>query len=172
MGKILLAERDGVTVLKFVGDVRVAQGPTISTFINDVGCDKAVKAIVIDLTETVAIDSTSLGLMAKISLRSQESLHVVPTIVSSNENITRILTSMGFEDVFVIVDAAGREVGPMGELPTQLLSEEAMRDQVLEAHRILMGLNQTNADAFRDLVDALENEKQSDATARKLSAAR
>lgn len=160
MGKILLAEQDGVEVLKFVGDVRVALGPTISEFVNGLGQRKDIHSIIIDLTETEGIDSTTLGLMAKISLKSQETFHTLPTIVSSNEDITRILFSMGFDNVFVIVNEASDEVGPLGELPTQLVSEEALREQVLEAHRVLMSLNSENKERFRDLVEALENERQ------------
>jgi hypothetical protein len=37
MGKILFAEKEGVFVLKFVGDVRVTLGPTISTFLDNIG---------------------------------------------------------------------------------------------------------------------------------------
>jgi len=160
MGKILLAEQDGVEVLKFVGDVRVSLGPTISEFVNELGQRKDIHSIIIDLTETEGIDSTTLGLMAKISLKSQETFQTLPTIVSSNEDITRILFSMGFDNVFVIVNEASDEVGPLGELPTQLVSEEALREQVLEAHRVLMSLNSENKERFRDLVEALENERQ------------
>lgn len=160
MGKILLAEQDGVKVLKFVGDVRVTLGPTITDFVNKLDQCRDLRSIVIDLTETENIDSTSLGLMAKLSLKSQELLHSLPTIVSSREDITRILLSMGFDNVFVIVNEASGEVGPLGELPTQLVSEEALREQVLEAHRVLMSISQENENAFRDLVEALETEHQ------------
>ena len=34
-----------------------------------------------------------------------------------------------------------------------------MRDQVLDAHKVLMTLNDQNSDKFRDLVEALEYEK-------------
>lgn len=172
MGKILLAQQDGVKVLKFVGDVRVTLCPTISAFINEIGKQDGVRSIVLDLTETQGIDSTALGMMAKISLRSQEVLGALPTIVSSNDNITRILMSMGFDNVFVIVSGANNEIGPMGELPTQPQSEEVMRDQVLEAHRVLMSLNQNNQDTFCDLVEALENEKRGLLPPRKLSIVR
>jgi anti-anti-sigma factor len=158
MGKILLAEREGVKVLKFVGDVRVALSPTLAEFVKGLGKYTDLRSIIIDLTETEGIDSTSLGLLAKISLKSQEMLHSLPTIVSSREDITRILFSMGFDNVFVIVNEANGEVGPLGELPTQFVSEDALREQVLEAHRVLMGLNQQNKDMFRDLVEALESE--------------
>jgi hypothetical protein len=41
-------------------------------------------------------------------------------------------------------------------LPDQDQSEEVVRIKVLEAHKILMGLNDSNREAFHDLVNALE----------------
>jgi anti-anti-sigma factor len=160
MGKVLLAEQDGVCVLKFVGEVRLGLGPTIAAFVDQIGVNDKIKSVIIDLNETESVDSTALGLMAKISLRSQEALDALPTIVSENEDITRILISMGFENVFVIVNESSGEIGPLGELPTQLVSEEALRDQVLEAHKVLIDVSDENESKFKDLVEALECEKE------------
>lgn len=158
MGKILFAKQNAVHVLKFVGDVRVKLGPVLTNFVSSIQKSKDLKSIVIDLTETLNIDSTSLGLLAKISLRSQETLKVKPTIVSNSENINRILDSMGFDQVFVIVKEAYSDCGKLRELPPEIVSETALREQVLEAHKVLMGLNGRNRCAFHDLVAALEEE--------------
>ena len=98
--------------------------------------------------------------MAKISLKSQEKFHCLPTIISCKDDINRILFSMGFDNVFVIVNDASGAIGQLGELPTQMVSEEAMREQVLEAHRVLMSLNSANENTFRELVEALETEQR------------
>lgn len=158
MGKILFAERDGVQILKFVGDVRVTLGPTISTFLSTLSQCKSFRSIIIDLSETDSIDSTSLGLLAKISLTTQEAFDTIPTIVSPHEDITRILESMGFDQVFMILSELITECGQLGELPTEIISEANLRKQVLEAHRVLMSLNERNQGEFQDLVEALENE--------------
>jgi anti-anti-sigma factor len=160
MGKILFAEQKGVNVLKLVGDIRAGLGPTITHFLNRIGHSPGMRSVVIDLRETDAIDSTSLGLLAKVSLRCQEALDNVPTIVSTSPDITRILLSMGFDNVFVIVSEFEEPLYQLGELPAQLVSEDVLRAQVLEAHRVLMSLNQRNAEAFQDLVEALELEQR------------
>ena len=64
MSKILFAEKDGVFVLKFVGDVRVTLGPTISTFLDNIGQCDSFQSVIIDLTQTEGIDSTTLGMLA------------------------------------------------------------------------------------------------------------
>ncbi|PTT97345.1 anti-anti-sigma factor, partial [Pseudomonas sp. HMWF031] len=64
--------------------------------------------------------------------------------------------SMGFEQVFNIVDQPVPCPECLDDLPDQDQSEEVVRIKVLEAHKILMGLNDHNREAFHDLVNALE----------------
>ena len=159
MSKILFADQDGVQVLQFFGDVRVCLGPTISTYLASIDKHRGVRAIVIDHRETTGIDSTSLGLLAKISLRSQDQFKTLPTIVSTNADINRILLSMGFDQIFLIDQEAQYDCDQFGELPPKIVSEAVLREQVLEAHKTLMGLNENNLIAFQDLVAALEQEQ-------------
>jgi hypothetical protein len=69
---------------------------------------------------------------------------------------------MGFDKVFIILKELITECGQLGELPMEIISEANLREQVIEAHKVLMSLNENNREEFRDLVDALESEKQGD----------
>ncbi len=158
MGKILYAEQDGVFILKLIGDVRVTLGPTISSFLDNLVQCNNFSSVVVDLREATGIDSTSLGLLAKISIKCKATFDAVPTIVSTNEDITRILLSMGFDQVFVLVQQLPEGCSNPGEVPTEIVSEDKLRDQVLEAHKTLMSLNEKNHFEFKDLVKALEYE--------------
>ncbi|MDK1024268.1 MAG: STAS domain-containing protein [Gammaproteobacteria bacterium] len=160
-GKLLVAEKDGVHVLKFVGDVRVTLGPTIDAFLTSLLETEDFKSVIIDLTETKGIDSTSLGFLAKISIGAQDSFGIVPTIVSTNDDITRILLSMGFDQVFLIIREPLESTVKMGEVPFKNMPEEDLRKKVLEAHQVLMQLNEDNQNTFRDLVVALQREQES-----------
>ncbi len=161
-GKILFTKRDETYVIKFLGDVRVTLGPDISNFISYFGTCRNYKSMVVDLTETTGIDSTSLGMLAKISIKIKESFGSIPTIVSTNEDVTRILLSMGFDEVFIIIrEPYGGEALPeFVEFPRQYLSEDQLREQVIDAHRVLMSLNENNRFAFKNLVEALEQEQE------------
>jgi len=159
MSKILFAEHEGNHVLKFVGDIRVNLAPTLNGFLQRIG-NRREKAIVLDLSETTCMDSTSLGLLAKISLASQSILNVQPTLVTPNPDITRVVRSMGFEQIFVIIDQPIHTCDGAMELPTHVMSEELLREQVLDAHRTLMKLNKHNEECFSDLVEALEAEQK------------
>lgn len=156
--KIMVAADEGVHVLKFVGDVRVTLGNTIDRYLEELLCCRSFRSVVIDLRETTGIDSTSLGLLAKIAIATEEKFGIVPTIISDNPDITRVLVSMGFDKVFVIVDKPVCSMTQLAELPIHALSECDMRKKVLEAHHLLMTLNEGNRLKFRDLVSALESE--------------
>ncbi len=157
-GKILVAEHDGVHILKFMGDVRVVLCATIESFLNSMFEQPKFRSVLIDLTETKGIDSTSLGLLAKMSIQAKQRLGIVPTIISTNDDITRILLSMGFDDVFVIVKEPLNEVEQLGELTVVNEPDANVRQKVLDAHKILMKINEKNRRQFQDLVRALETE--------------
>jgi hypothetical protein len=114
------------------------------------------KTVIIDLSETQCIDSTSLGQLAKISILYKEKLGQVPTIISTSDDINRILSSMGFDSVFHIVNELVSKVEYLDELPVEAVNEGEMKSRVLEAHKFLMDMNQNNRDAFQDLVNSLE----------------
>lgn len=158
-GKLLVAEKEGVHVLKFVGDVRVTLGPTIDAFLTSLLKTEDFRSVIIDLTETEGIDSTSLGFLAKISIGAKNFFGIVPTIISTNDDITRILLSMGFDQVFLIIKEPMDAAVSMGEVPVKNLPEGDLRKIVLEAHQVLSQLNEDNQNTFRDLVVALQHEQ-------------
>ncbi|MBB6342867.1 anti-anti-sigma factor [Pseudomonas fluvialis] len=155
-GKIQFAEQSGTFVLKFVGEVRLTLCSALDATIEKIFAALNFTAIIIDLTEAHSVDSTTLGLMAKLSILSRQKVGLLPTVVTTNPDITRVLQSMGFDQVFNIVDTPVPCPDCLADLPSQDQTEEVVKAKVLEAHRILMGLNDSNREAFHDLVSALE----------------
>ena len=119
-----------------------------------------LEAVFIDLTDTIAVDSTTLGFLAKISIQTKKKFNWIPTIITVNDDITRLLMSMGFDQVFLINKEPIESSVTMGEVPVKDMSEEDLRKKVLEAHEVLMQLNDENRDMFRDLVVALQHEQE------------
>ena len=88
-------------------------------------------------------------------------------VVQAHENLVR-LQYLGAHHVFVLVlrwqvdqvfNIVDRPIPCpecLTDLPSQDQNEEVVRSKVLEAHKILMGLNDSNREAFHDLVNALE----------------
>lgn len=157
-GKILFTEQDGHYILKFVGDVRLTLCSTLDHFLESMLDSDDFKTVIIDLTDTEGIDSTSLGLLAKISVKMKQHHQLRPTIVSTNDDISRILLSMGFDKVFILIREAVQDSDELKELAVLQESEDQVKQRVVDAHRVLMGLNEKNQETFKDLVRSLEAE--------------
>ncbi len=155
-GKIMVADHDGVYVIKLVGDVRLTLCISFDEFIQSMFDREDFCSIIFDLRKVEAVDSTTLGLMAKISILSKRSKEIEPVIIATNPSIVRLLESMGFDEIFDIMTSLPSEVGEGVELESNITSESLVKDKVLEAHKTLMGLNEKNKETFKDLVQTLE----------------
>ncbi len=143
------------------GDVRLTFCSALNETIEKTIKAHSFKSIVIDLTEVISIDSTTLGLLAKLSILSKRKFGMLPTLASTNPDVSRVLDSMGFNQVFNLVHTPAPCPECLDDLPEQDQSEAVVKERVLEAHQILMSLNESNRDEFRDLVSALESTSHS-----------
>ncbi|MDY7218909.1 STAS domain-containing protein [Denitrificimonas sp. JX-1] len=157
-GQIQYAEYNDTFVLKCSGDVRLTFCSALNETITKIIKANLLKSIVIDLTEVISIDSTTLGLLAKLSILSKRKFGMLPTLASINPDVNRVLDSMGFNQVFNLVHTPAPCPECLNDLPKQDQSEDVVKERVLEAHQILMSLNDSNRNEFRDLVSALQNQ--------------
>ena len=155
-----MANHQGKYVIKLTGDVRMTLCTTIDTCLNTMVLDPKFSSVTVDVTEAKGIDSTSLGLLAKISRMATPLMGHVPLLISSHPDISRIVESMGFKDrVYTMVTQAEMtQTFDLVEADIRPLNEDIVRDRVLEAHRILMSLNENNRQAFKELVECIENQ--------------
>lgn len=159
-GRILYGAGQGTYVLKLQGDVRVPLCASLDDFLVRMFDDPQMLRVVIDLSHTENIDSTALGMLARIAVILQQQGKKKPFIVCSNEDVLRILSSMGFTRVFRIVRETPTLLRELHEIPCVEKTPDEVGRNVLEAHRTLMGLSRENEEAFRALVEALEQEQQ------------
>lgn len=160
-GKILAADYRHMAMLKFVGDVRVLMSSTLDAYCSGLYRRPILDAMLIDLTETRGIDSTALGLLAKMAIQLRNRFNVIPTIVSTNPDITRTLKSMSFDLIFKIVDdhvPKAQQPPQYAELQQAKESEDTVREKVIDAHLTLMTLSEENRLEFQDLVQALKHQ--------------
>ena len=156
-GKIQFAENEGTYVLKFLGEIRLTLCSSMESFLDNMFNDPDFSSVIIDLSETSTIDSTSLGILAKLSIQAKKRFNLVPILISTQDDITRVLLSMGFDSVFVLVREFDELIElPMNDLPCESNTEPATQERVLNAHKVLMSLNEDNRKAFSKLVEQLE----------------
>ena len=158
--KILQAEQQGIYVLKFIGEIRLYLCSTLDIIIDSMASNPLFKTVVIDLSETTIIDSTTLGLLAKIAVLARKKSSFLPTIITTNPDVTRIIQTMGFDEIFIIMKEPASNIAELEELPILKATEQEVREKVLDAHLRLMELNDSNREEFKDLVQALECENK------------
>lgn len=153
-GRVLVAEHNGCYVLKLLGDVRLNVSTTIDQFVAQMFASVEFHQVIVDLTETEGMDSTTLGMLAKMALFVRRERQIKPIIVSDDDSILKLIESMGFEQIF---DICRQLSCPQAdhELVPDCSDEAQVRQQVLQAHQVLMTLNQKNRCAFKELVEFL-----------------
>ena len=155
-GRILAAEHDGAYALKLVGDVRVNLCNTFDDYFVHMFEDPNFISVTVDLSEAEGIDSTTLGLLAKLALRFRKQFGLRPALYSCNAGINRLLQSMAFGKIFDIREESCLCPEDIDEIPSLSDDADEVREKVIEAHRILMDISEENRDRFSDLMTVLE----------------
>ncbi len=155
-GKILAASHHGAYVIRLEGDVRLTLCTTIDDYIQRMFDDPDFVSVWIDLCDAEGIDSTTLGLLAKLALRAKDQFHFQPAIFSCDAGINRLLKSMGFQRLFELHEESCANPDDIHEIPVVKGTEGVVKEQVIDAHRVLMNLSDENRVRFSDLMVALE----------------
>ena len=155
-GRVLAASHHGAYVIRFVGDVRLTLSTTIDDYFQHMFEDPEFASVWVDLCQAECIDSTTLGLLAKLALRVKERYGFQPAIYSCEPGINRLLKSVGFDALFRLYEEPCENPEDIAEIPAVDGSEESVKKKVIEAHRVLMGISDENRERFRDLLTVLE----------------
>ena len=155
-GKITYAKIYDRYIIRFIGEIRYTDCPTLDTFIKKLFTGEDFVDLLIDLTETESIDSTNLGYLAKITNFMQEKFNKKAVLVSTNEDINRILDSVGFHDEFNIIQHLTKS---MSEKQIENNGASELTPQMIyEAHKILSEMNEENRQMFKAVLEQMKNE--------------
>ncbi len=158
-GEILVADHDGVYVIKMSGDVRLTLCIPFDECIEGLIARKDFSTVLFDLNEAFGLDSTTLGLIAKLAVKSKSQSQKSPIIICNQPAIIRLLTTMGLDDVCEVIDEPPQnycEQTDFVSLKPEGNDEDLVKAKVLESHCVLMSLNKTNQETFKDLVQMLK----------------
>ena len=156
-GKILISDKSDNYLLKLVGDVRLTLSVTLNRYMEILFGKNQVKSVVVDMLDAEGVDSTTLGLIAKLGLHCRESYQMNVKLFCQNPSIIRTLECMGFDEIIDIFQQSPEEfdteLRSLEEVPAAV---DEVRRQVLEAHKLLLKLNPKNSAEFTDLINTLE----------------
>jgi len=156
--KVYYAVNADIHGLKYVGQIRYTIGASLDKFIKTVFDGPRPEGFMVDLREVETIDSTNLGLLARIANLMKQCGAPRVTLVSTDEDINRLLISIGFDEVFDIVDETGHVMTDSQELGLQEDTGPEMAQTVLNAHRTLMSISEDNKARFQDVIELFEQQ--------------
>lgn len=156
-GRILVASNNGIYLLKLSGDIRVTLCASIADYIDKIFSDEKAQEVYVDLMDAECIDSTTLGLLAKLAIHTQQHFGIRTRLLCVNPDILRILDAMDISGLFDIPGMPERPALTPREIVPAEIDEELARKQVLEAHQLLVKLNPGLMTDFFDLINSLES---------------
>lgn len=154
-GQILFSSNDGHYLLRMEGDVRLTLCHLVEEQVKLMCADESLQSVAVDVGPALGIDSTTLGVLAKLALniRRQHGFNVV--VYSPNASITRLLKSMCLQDILELKETEAPKT--YGEF-CLVSTSDAMplaKTTVVEAHQTLMDLSVENEARFKDLMKTL-----------------
>lgn len=158
-GHILSGLDAGCFCLVFVGDVRLVWCVALERYCESMFAHAEVKTFYVDLHSATNLDSTTLGVLAKLAMLSQKTLNIRAQLSYSSPDLERLVKSMGFSAVFTIIEAGSAPVlntSGLKKLCATDCSEDEVKRSVLDAHRVLSGMSEENRSKFKDLIENLE----------------
>jgi anti-anti-sigma factor len=158
-GHVTHAEKEGFHVLRYFGRVDYMLATSINRFADRIIQKGRVGGLIFDLTEAENLDSTNLGLLARIAERVRTAGGGRSVIVSTSDNINCVLRSMSFDQIFEIVtDPTDFSAVDEDEIDAVPQSQEELLNTMLDAHRTLVSLSDADRLQFQDVVACLESE--------------
>ena len=155
-GSILAASVEGIEYLKFKGVVRYSHCGGLEAYIDQLFDSEGLDAVVIDLEEAEILDSTALGLLARIAIEYKKISAAMPVIFLKRGELDKIIKRVCFDQVFhMVYDDLDIQATEFKELVDQDQNEEQVLQRVLQAHRHLATISRDNESLYRDITLAL-----------------
>ena len=144
-GAILTTRAENIEYIKFVGTVRYSHCAGLESHINQLFDENNFDEVVIDLEEAEILDSTALGLLARVAIEQKKSSSLKPVIFLKQGELSNVLKRVCFDQVFtIILNDNIKFSGEFKELPIQSQSEKQILQRVIDAHRDLAKLDKQN----------------------------
>lgn len=148
---------DQSPIVALKGQLRYLDARLLRGFIDELLRREQHDTVILDLRELEAVDSTGLGLLARVGRTTLERGRR-SVIVCSVRDIVTCLRSMAFDTMFLILEEwPFADEASLAEVPLEHCddSAEVMARFLLEAHQDLAGLSEENQRAFSAVISAL-----------------
>ena len=156
-GTYEVALHQGRYFLKLSGHLGFSSSVPFAEIIQVIADAEECSGTLIDLLDVDMIDSTHLGLIARLALESQQKLGQQLTIISTGKHVTQALKTTGLQHLALVLDAHQGEVPTVECIQSLPVAKQTVAQVMLEAHQTLMSLNQENKSAYQNVVTMLQS---------------
>ena len=156
------AFHNGTYFVKLSGHLSFNYSASLSDLVKKICETDSLQGVLVDLREAKMIDSTHIGLVARLALETQKKTGQQITIVSSVRDVTQSLKNTGLQHLAVLLDAPTGEMPPPDSIQALPESKRNIAEIILEAHKTLLEIHDDNKTIYQDIVEMLEasiNEK-------------
>ncbi len=151
-----LYRRDGARVFfKMKGYLKFTESFGLDHLI-DTLLGQEIDQVLIDLNDVTYIDSTNLGIIARIAEAMRQKKSTL-TIFSGNDDVNDILASVGFDKVCLILNEH-EDLRNLEEISSLDVQGKEMAESMIRAHRKLIEMNDGNREIFQDIIELMEED--------------
>lgn len=153
---LVITEKNGVCSIKVSGRANFECGIPLRSFSKNFGDN--IKKIIIDLGECESMDSTFMGILTMLSLKTKK-LNIPLELLNTSASVRALLRGLGVEKMFDFIDGSAVEIegnGATAEADNSSRAEAART--VVEAHKALMNVSLDNIAKFEKVVEFAEDD--------------
>ncbi|OGV39067.1 MAG: hypothetical protein A2X48_18075 [Lentisphaerae bacterium GWF2_49_21] len=154
--KVLIARENGKYHIKVEGRANFECSPTLRNFASSID-EHDCKGIFIDLSECVGMDSTFMGILALIGLKTKK-IGFLTNIVNASENNKKLLNGLGLQKIFNYTTSSEIESQQRWVDAVSSSDKKEKAETVLQAHETLMEVDQQNIPKFQNVVDFVKKD--------------
>lgn len=148
---------DNNLFLKLKGEFRIPSSLCILESLEDLVENDNYSCCFFDLSETLFMDSTALGLTTKLGVSSQEKTQKNPIIISNNDEIINNFETMGLiNELFHLIKNKPCAKTSFSEDCLVMPDESCAQQLILAAHQTLVDVDYKNFSEFEDVINALK----------------
>lgn len=159
-GQYLIAKQKNIYFVKLIGSVKYTISEPFDKFLQKIFEESDFDDIVVDLTKCEFLDSTNLGLVAKIASFCKRKFHRKTILYSTNPEINILLKNIGFYRIFNIMDETQDQIDDFEKLESVSGHPADMAKTILDAHKELASLSDKNKEIFKSVIDMFEKNIQ------------
>lgn len=154
-GSARYAHENGAWFITLIGEVRYPLAPALNALL-DRALANGKQRFVIDLSHANIIDSTCLGVLARIVNHQDDPSAQRPVIITGGEDMTELLLAVCFDRLFDLVESANGAKGQLQAAPDATIGQKELLSLLLESHQRLCAIDAKTQAVFKDVVEALK----------------